>query len=73
MFKLSIGFFLGISLSAAVADVFVSVPTNGRLKGYVVQDAEGKNVCEDPLVFNGWLGEPSPDVKFIKSYIVCQK
>ena len=63
MLKFLTGLFLGTSLAAAGAQVFVSVPTNGTLKGYTVQDARGREVCRDPEVWNDFQGEGS--------FIVC--
>ena len=51
-------------MSVAWAQVFVEVPTNGVLKGYIVQDARGREVCLDPGVWNQFR---SPD-----SYIICE-
>lgn len=64
MLKLLFGFFLGVSVAAAGAQMVVHVNTNGMLKGYVVQDKTGKEVCRDPMV---WLEFRGPE-----SYIVCQ-
>jgi hypothetical protein len=62
MFKLLVGFFFGVGSSIAFAQVVVSVPTNGVLVGYVVQN-NGKDVCRNPMVWNKFRGETS--------YIVC--
>jgi hypothetical protein len=78
MLRFFAGLFLGMSLSAALAEVAdecgtyydeensymaVRVPTNGVLKGYIVPDKSGNEVCRDPGVWNEFRG---PD-----SYIVC--
>lgn len=64
MLKFLFGLFLGLSLTAGVAQVFVKVPTNGVLKGYIVQDKNGKEVCRDPGVWNEFRGP--------ESYIICE-
>ena len=48
--------------ATAVAQVYVKVPTNGILKGYVVQK-NGKTVCKNPEVSNEFRGP--------ESYILC--
>ena len=66
MRHLAMGIALGITIGAgatAVAEVFVKVPTNGTLKGYIVQDSHGKTICKDPGVWNEFRGP--------ESYIVC--
>lgn len=50
------------TVSLAFAQMFVEVPTNGVLKGYIVQK-NGKTVCKNPEVYNQFRG---PD-----SYIIC--
>lgn len=63
MLRFIAGMIAGAALmSTAVAQMAVSVPTNGTLAGYVVQ-SNGKDICRDPAVFNQFRG---PD-----SYIVC--
>ena len=62
MFKFASGLFLGLSLASAAAQIYVKVPTNGVLKGYVVQN-DGKEICRDPGVWNEFRGPTS--------YIVC--
>ena len=51
-------------MSGAWGQVFVEVPTNGVLKGYIVQDARGHEVCRDRGVWNQFRG--------YESYIICQ-
>ena len=61
-----IGAIAGLTIglgSAAVAQVFATVDTNGVLQGYIVQK-EGREICRNPMVFNQFRG---PD-----SYIVCE-
>lgn len=60
------GTIIGSLLTAGVAfaQVYVEVPTNGILKGYIVQDRKGREVCRDPFVQNQFRGP--------KSYITCQ-
>jgi hypothetical protein len=79
MFKFAVGLFLGLSVSAAMADLIsdgyeydeqagymtVRVPTNGVLKGYIVENQDGIEICRNPMVFNEHKG---PD-----SYVVCQQ
>lgn len=64
MLRLFVGFFFGVSVAATYAQVIAHVDTNGVLKGFVVQDKNGKEVCRDPMV---WLEFRGPE-----SYIVCQ-
>ena len=49
-------------MGAAVAQVYATVDTNGTLKGYTVQK-NGRTVCKDPDVFNGFRGQGS--------FIIC--
>jgi hypothetical protein len=65
MLKLMVGFFLGLSLATASAQVFATCDTNGVLKGYIVEDSKGNIVCRDPTV---WLEHKGPE-----SYIVCDQ
>ena len=46
----------------ALAQVYATVDTNGILKGYTVQK-NGRTVCKDPEVWNGFRGQGS--------FIVC--
>ena len=64
MLKIIAGVFFGLFVSVAYAQMAVRVPTNGKLIGYVVQDADGREVCRDPSVWNNFRG---PD-----SFIVCE-
>jgi hypothetical protein len=48
--------------STAFAQIHARVDTNGILKGYTVQK-NGRTVCKDPQVWNGFRGEGS--------FIVC--
>lgn len=64
MVRLLVGFFLGLSVAASAAEIIAHVDTNGTLKGFIVQDKDGNEVCRDPAV---WLEFRGPD-----SYIVCQ-
>ena len=53
MVRVLVAFFLGFSISVVYASgLAVRVPTNGQLVGYVVQNADGKEVCRDPSVWN---------------------
>lgn len=61
MLGLAVGLVTGAS-ATAVAQVYVKVPTNGILRGYIVQK-NGKTVCKNPEVSNEFRG---PD-----SYILC--
>lgn len=65
--KVLIGLLISIGATAVYANetfTRVEVPTNGRLVGYVVQDADGNEVCRDPDVWNQFRGGAS--------YIVCR-
>lgn len=62
MRNLIIGFSLGITVSAATAQVYSHVDTNGVLQDYIVQK-DGKDICRDPEV---WIKFRGPE-----SYIVC--
>lgn len=62
-FGLLIGAMIGASVSA-VAQVYAEVTTNGILKGYIVQDKRGREVCRDPFVQNQFRGP--------NSYINCR-
>lgn len=67
MRRFLIGIVVGVAIAgcgSAVAQVFVSVPTNGVLKGYTVQDSSGRTVCADPSVYNDFRG--------LGSFIVCE-
>ena len=44
--------------STAFAQIDAKVDTNGILKGYTVQK-NGRTVCKDPKVWNGFRGEGS--------------
>ena len=48
--------------SSAFAQIYARANTNGILKGYTVQK-NGRTVCKDPQVWNGFRGEGS--------FIVC--
>lgn len=61
VFAFAIGIIVGAS-ATAVAQVFVKVPTNGILMGYIVQK-NGKTVCRNPEVSNEFRGP--------ESYILC--
>ena len=66
MIKFFAGLFIGLSITAAVADgIVTSVPTNGVLEGYIVQK-DGKDICRDPVVYNRFHGAS-------ESYIVCDE
>lgn len=65
MRKFLIGVVCGCLLAgvgAAVAQTYATVDTNGVLKGYTVQK-NGRTVCKDPQVWNGFRGKGS--------FIVC--
>lgn len=63
MIRFLAGLFVGLSLATASAEMFVKVPTNGVLNGYIVQK-DGKEVCRNPSVWNEFRGP--------ESYIVCE-
>lgn len=50
--------------TGAYAVVYAEVTTNGMLKGYIVQDKGGREVCRDPMVWNQFRGS--------ESYIKCE-
>ncbi|HTV70341.1 MAG TPA: hypothetical protein VMF90_17575 [Rhizobiaceae bacterium] len=63
MLRFTAGLIVGAALmGTAFAQMAVTVPTNGKLVGYIVQK-DGNDVCRDPDVFNEFRG---PD-----SYIIC--
>lgn len=65
MRNLLIGMVIGLMCGAsatAFAQVLVKVPSNGVLKGYIVQK-NGKVVCRDPEVWNQFRGP--------ESYVIC--
>lgn len=67
MTKFIAGLLIGMALAAgggAVAQVYARVTTNGILKGYIVQDKRGREVCRDPFVQNQFRG--------LESYITCE-
>lgn len=67
MTKFVAGLVVGLALAAggaAIGQVYAEVTTNGILKGYIVQDKRGREVCRDPFVQIQFRG---PD-----SYITCQ-
>jgi hypothetical protein len=68
MLRFLTGLFLGMSLSVAAANTDAIVAfcnTNGVLEGYVVQDANGREVCKNPSVWLEFRGD--------ESYIVCDQ
>lgn len=67
-----IGLAVGLSFAATIsiaADIYADVTTSGILKDYIVQDANGDEVCRDPMVapkpFRQELGP--------EGYIFCQE
>lgn len=67
MSKFAAGLLVGLLIGAggvAVAQVYAEVTTNGILKGYIVQDKRGREICRDPFVQNQFRGP--------NSYINCR-
>lgn len=67
MLRFVAGAIVGAILTAttsALAVVYAEVNTNGVLKGYIVQDKRGREVCRDPMVWNQFRGP--------ESYINCR-
>ncbi len=67
MFRFFAGVLVGAIVSGgglAFAQVYATIDTNGILKGYIVQDKKGREVCRDPFVQNQFRGP--------MSYINCQ-
>ncbi|QFT62561.1 hypothetical protein [Roseivivax sp. THAF30] len=70
MKKFLAGVVVGFSITGAGAALATMEPirayvnTNGKLYGYVVQDAQGRTVCYEPMVWNQFRGPTS--------YINCQ-
>lgn len=59
MLKFALGLIAGLSMGAgavAYAQVYAEVTTNGILKGYIVQDKRGREICRDPFVQNQFRG-----------------
>lgn len=68
MFKFSAGILVGVTLATGIpiayAAVYAKANTNGIMKGYIVQDRRGREVCRDPFVQIEFRGP--------ESYINCQ-
>ncbi|WP_298981695.1 hypothetical protein [uncultured Roseibium sp.] len=63
MLKFVAGLFLGISVSAASAQLAVTCAERGMLKGYIVTKGD-QEICRDPMTWADFKGQGS--------FIVCE-
>ncbi len=67
MKKFALGILAGSLITgaaSALAQVYVEATGQGVMKGYIVQDGRGREVCRDPTVYLQFRGPAS--------YIICE-